>query len=67
MSCVRVSGFLSSIVSEMVDCLSNGDMPGRVLREGINRRVSDGVSKIMSVVHVRGIGGPQPPSPCRRG
>jgi len=55
-SCV-VSGagdFLSRIVNETVDYLVNGDVPSRVFRDGINRRVSGGVSKIMGVVHVKG-------------
>jgi len=34
--------------------LGSGDVPSRVLRDGINRRVSGGVSKIMGVVHVKG-------------
>jgi hypothetical protein len=49
-----VDGFLSRVVNEVIDYLVNGDLPSRVLREGINRRVSGGVSKIMGVVHVRG-------------
>jgi len=49
-----VDGFLSSIINWVVDYLVNGDVPSRVLRDGINRRVSDGVSKIMGVVHVKG-------------
>jgi hypothetical protein len=53
--CVDVgAGFLSRIVNDVVGYLVNGDVPSRVLRDGINRRVSDGVSKIMGVVHVRG-------------
>jgi hypothetical protein len=55
-SCV-VSGagdFLSRIVNETVDYLVNGDVPSRVFRDGINKRVSNTVSKIMGVVHVRG-------------
>ena len=47
-------GFLSRVVNEVIDYLSNGDVPSRMLRDGINRRVSDGVSKIMGIVHVRG-------------
>jgi len=47
-------GFLSKVVSEVVDYLVNGDVPSRVLRDGINRRVSNTVSKIMGVVHVKG-------------
>ncbi|MFP3173146.1 MAG: hypothetical protein RXR44_01155 [Vulcanisaeta sp.] len=46
--------FLSRIVNETVDYLVNGDVPSRVLRDGINRRVSNTVSKIMGVVHVKG-------------
>jgi hypothetical protein len=34
-----VDGFLSSIISEVIDYLVNGDVPTRVLRDGINRRV----------------------------
>ncbi len=49
-----VDGFLSRVVNEVIDYLVNGDVPSRVLRDGINRRVSDGVSKIMGVVHVKG-------------
>jgi hypothetical protein len=49
-----VDGFLSSIINEVVDYLGSGDVPSRVLRDGINKRVSDGVSKIMGVVHVKG-------------
>jgi hypothetical protein len=49
-----VDGFLSSIINEVVDCLGSGDVPSRVLGDGINRRVSNGVSKIMGVVHVKG-------------
>jgi hypothetical protein len=49
-----VDGFLSSIINEVVDYLVNGDLPSRVLKDGINRRVSGGVSKIMGIVHVRG-------------
>jgi hypothetical protein len=55
-SCV-VSGagdFLSRIVNETVDYLVNGDVPSRVFRDGINRRVSNTVSRIMGVVHVKG-------------
>jgi hypothetical protein len=38
--CVDVGdGFLSSIINEVVDYLVNGDLPSRVLRDGINRRV----------------------------
>ena len=51
---VGVDGFLSSIINWVIDYLVNGDVPNSVLRDGINRRVSDGVSKIMGVVHVRG-------------
>jgi hypothetical protein len=47
-------GFLSRVVNEVVGYLVNGDVPSRVLRDGINRRVSNTVSKIMGVVHVRG-------------
>ncbi len=49
-----VDGFLSRVVSEVVDYLVNGDLPSRVLKSAINRRVSGGVSKIMGVVHVKG-------------
>jgi len=49
-----VDGFLSRIINEVVGYLGSGDVPSRVLRDGINRRVSGGVSKIMGVVHVRG-------------
>ena len=53
--CVDVGvGFLSRIVNDVVGYLVNGDLPSRVLRDGINRRVSNTVSKIMGVVHVRG-------------
>jgi hypothetical protein len=53
--CVDVGvGFLSRVVNEVIDYLSSGDVPSRVLRDGINRRVSGGVSKIMGVVHVKG-------------
>ena len=34
-----VDGFLSRIISEVIDYLVNGDVPTRVLRDGINRRV----------------------------
>jgi len=51
---VGVDGFLSRVVNEVVDYLGSGDVPSRVLRDGINRRVSGGVSKIMGVVHVKG-------------
>jgi len=51
---VGVVGFLSRIVNDVVGYLVNGDVPSRVLRDGINRRVSDGVSRIMGVVHVKG-------------
>jgi len=55
-SCVADGGvgFLSSIINEVVDYLVNGDVPSRVLRDGINKRVSNTVSRIMGVVHVRG-------------
>ncbi|MDT7969967.1 MAG: hypothetical protein RQ842_05320 [Vulcanisaeta sp.] len=49
-----VDGFLSRVVNDVVDYLVNGDVPSRVLRDGINRRVSNTVSKIMGVVHVKG-------------
>jgi hypothetical protein len=49
-----VDGFLSRIINDVVDYLVNGDLPNSLLRDGINRRVSDGVSKIMGVVHVKG-------------
>jgi len=53
--CVDVGvGFLSRVVNEVIDCLGSGDVPSRVLRDGINRRVSNTVSRIMGVVHVRG-------------
>ena len=53
--CVDVGvGFLSRVVDEVIDYLGSGDVPSRVLRDGINRRVNDGVSKIMGIVHVRG-------------
>ena len=48
------AGFLSRVVNDVVDYLVNGDVPSRVLRDGINRRVSNAVSRIMGVVHVRG-------------
>jgi hypothetical protein len=51
---VGVDGFLSSIINEVVGYLVNGDVPNSVLRDGINKRVSGGVSKIMGVVHVKG-------------
>jgi hypothetical protein len=51
---VGVDGFLSRVVNEVIDYLSSGDVPSRVLRDGINKRVSNTVSKIMGVVHVRG-------------
>jgi hypothetical protein len=49
-----VDGFLSSTINEVVDYLVNGDLPSRVLRDGINRRVSNTVTKIMGVVLVKG-------------
>jgi hypothetical protein len=49
-----VVGFLSRVVNGVVDYLVNGDLPNSVLRDGINRRVSNTVSKIMGVVHVKG-------------
>ena len=49
-----VDGFLSRVVNGVVGYLVNGDLPSRVLRDGINRRVSNAVSKIMGVVHVKG-------------
>jgi hypothetical protein len=53
--CVDVGvGFLSRVVDEVVGYLGSGDMPSRVLRDGINRRVSGGVSRIMGIVHVKG-------------
>jgi hypothetical protein len=53
--CVDVGvGFLSRIINEVVDYLVNGDLPSRVLKSAINRRVSNTVSKIMGVVHVKG-------------
>ena len=48
------AGFLSRVVNDVVDYLVNGDVPSRVLRDGVNRRVSNTVSKIMGVVHVKG-------------
>jgi hypothetical protein len=55
-SCVTNSAgdFLSRVVGEVVGYLVNGDVPSRVLGDGINRRVSNTVSKIMGVVHVKG-------------
>jgi hypothetical protein len=47
-------GFLSRVVNNVVDYLVNGDVPSRVLKSAINRRVSNAVTKIMGVVHVRG-------------
>ncbi|PLC67713.1 hypothetical protein B7L70_07290 [Vulcanisaeta sp. EB80] len=47
-------GFLSRVVNEVIDYLGSGDVPSRVLRDGINRRVSNTVTKIMGVVHVKG-------------
>ncbi|PLC68919.1 hypothetical protein B7L70_00640 [Vulcanisaeta sp. EB80] len=47
-------GFLSRVVDEVIDYLVNGDLPSRVLRDGINKRVSNTVTKIMGVVHVKG-------------
>jgi len=47
-------GFLSRVVNEVIDYLGSGDVPSRVLRDGINRRVSNTVSRIMGVVHVKG-------------
>jgi hypothetical protein len=47
-------GFLSRVVNNVVGYLVNGDLPSRVLRDGINRRVSNAVTKIMGVVHVKG-------------
>jgi len=49
-----VDGFLSSTINEVVGYLGSGDVPSRVLRDGINRRVSNTVTKIMGVVHVKG-------------
>jgi hypothetical protein len=49
-----VDGFLSRVVNGVVGYLGSGDVPSRVLRDGINRRVSNAVSKIMGVVHVKG-------------
>jgi hypothetical protein len=49
-----VVGFLSRIINEVVDYLVNGDLPSRVLRDGINKRVNNTVSRIMGVVHVKG-------------
>jgi len=51
---VNVDGFLSRVVDEVVGYLVNGDVPSRVLRDGVNRRVNDGMSRIMGVVHVKG-------------
>jgi len=47
-------GFLSSIINWVIDYLVNGDVPSRVLRDGINKRVSNTVTKIMGVVLVKG-------------
>ena len=53
--CVDVGvGFLSRVVNEVVGYLGSGDLPSRVLRDGINKRVSNTVTKIMGVVHVKG-------------
>ena len=53
--CVDVGvGFLSRVVDEVVGYLGSGDMPSRVLRDGINRRVSNAVTKIMGVMLVKG-------------
>jgi len=53
--CVDVGvGLLSRVVNGVVGYLVNGDLPSRVLRDGINKRVSNTVTKIMGVVHVRG-------------
>jgi hypothetical protein len=53
--CVDIGvGFLSRVVNNVVGYLVNGDVPNSVLRDGINRRVSNTVSRIMGVVHVRG-------------
>jgi len=53
--CVDVGvGFLSRVVNEVIDYLGSGDVPSRVLRDGINRRVSNTVTKIMGVAHVKG-------------
>ena len=49
-----VDGFLSRVVNEVIDYLVNGDVPNSVLRDGINRRVNNTVSKIMGIVHVKG-------------
>ena len=49
-----VYGFLSRIVNDVVGYLVNGYVPSRVLRDGINRRVSNTVTKIMGVAHVKG-------------
>jgi hypothetical protein len=49
-----VDGFLSRVVNEVIDYLGSGDLPSRVLRDGINKRVSNTVTKIMGVVHVKG-------------
>jgi len=51
---VGVDGFLSSIINWVVDYLVNGDVPSHVLKSAINRRVSNTVTKIMGVVHVKG-------------
>jgi hypothetical protein len=47
-------GFLSRVVNDVVGYLVNGDVPNSVLRDGINKRVSNAVTKIMGVVHVKG-------------
>jgi len=49
-----VDGFLSRVVNEVVDYLGNSDVPSRVFRDGINRRVSNAVTKIMGVMLVKG-------------
>jgi len=51
---VGVDGFLSRVVNGVVYYLGSGDVPSRVLRDGINRRVSNTVTKIMGIVHVKG-------------
>jgi hypothetical protein len=48
------AGFLSRVVDEVVGYLGSGDVPSRVLRDGINKRVSNTVTKIMGVVLVKG-------------
>jgi len=62
-----VDDFPSRVVNDVVGYLVNGDVPSRVLRDGINRRVSNTVSKIMGVVHVEGHRCPQQLGPYSQG